>query len=103
MESLQNDLQYHVSEIIIDARKVVPQHRERIYIVGFNQANSFKFPELSDMKMKLRDILEDYVDNKYTLTDHLWKYLQNYAAKHKAAGNGFGYGLANLKYRLLGP
>ena len=34
-------------------------------------------------------------DDKYTLTDKLWAYLQNYAAKHRAAGNGFGYGIAD--------
>ena len=44
----------------------------------------------------LRDILLSNVDEKYTLTDGLWKYLQKYAAKHKAKGNGFGYGLPDL-------
>ena len=44
----------------------------------------------------MSDILEKDVDDRYTLTDNLWSYLQNYAAKHKAAGNGFGYGLVNL-------
>ena len=43
----------------------------------------------------MRDILEKDVDNKYTLSDKLWTYLQNYAAKHRAAGNGFGYGIAD--------
>ena len=44
----------------------------------------------------MRNILEKDVDDKYTLSDKLWNYLQNYAEKHKAAGNGFGYGIANL-------
>ena len=44
----------------------------------------------------MRDILEKEVEAKYTLSDKLWVYLQNYAAKHKAAGNGFGYGIAPL-------
>lgn len=44
----------------------------------------------------MRDILESKPDPKYTLSDKLWTYLQNYAAKHKAAGNGFGYGIAPL-------
>lgn len=44
----------------------------------------------------VRDILENEVDEKYTLSDKLWIYLQNYAAKHRAAGNGFGYGIAPL-------
>ena len=43
----------------------------------------------------MRDILEENVDSKYILSDKLWTYLQNYAAKHKAAGNGFGYGIAD--------
>ena len=43
-----------------------------------------------------RDIIENKVDDKYTLSDNLWTYLQNYAAKHRAAGNGFGYGIAPL-------
>ena len=50
-----------------------------------------KFP-----KPVIRDILDENVDGKYTLSDKLWTYLQNYAAKHKAAGNGFGYGIAPL-------
>ena len=45
-------------------------------------------------KPVLRDILESKVDSKYTLSDKLWDYLQNYAAKHREAGNGFGYGIA---------
>ena len=44
----------------------------------------------------IADILEKEVSEKYTLSDKLWIYLQNYAAKHKAAGNGFGYGIAPL-------
>ena len=45
---------------------------------------------------KFRDILEKKVDAKYTLTDHLWSYLQAYAKKHKEKGNGFGFGLVDL-------
>ena len=47
-------------------------------------------------KPVMRNILENEVADKYTLSDKLWLYLQNYAAKHKAAGNGFGYGIAPL-------
>jgi DNA (cytosine-5)-methyltransferase 1 len=74
---------------------MVPQHRERIYIVGFREPTNFDFPQLPNTGVKVRDILEKKVDPKYTLSDHLWNYLQNYAAKHKAKGNGFGYGIAN--------
>jgi DNA (cytosine-5)-methyltransferase 1 len=44
----------------------------------------------------MEDILEKRVEDKYTLSDKLWEYLQKYAQKHKAAGNGFGFGLVNF-------
>jgi DNA (cytosine-5)-methyltransferase 1 len=97
MESLRNKLGYHVVEPrIIDAKPYVPQHRERIFIVGFKDAAAaerFKWPTPPSEEPKLHTILQPRVPEKYTLTDHLWTYLQNYAAKHKAAGNGFGFGL----------
>ena len=87
---------------ILDGQHFVPQHRERIVIVGFNndifnETEKFEFPELPEPKIKIKDILESKPLEKYTLTDHLWLYLQNYAKKHKAKGNGFGYGLVDLE------
>jgi DNA (cytosine-5)-methyltransferase 1 len=95
-KTLTHDLGYHIDYRVIDARTVVPQHRERIYIVGFREPVEFNFPRFSGRQRVFRDILEDSVDSRYTLTDHLWRYLQNYAAKHRARGNGFGYGLTDL-------
>ena len=99
MESL-DELDYEVYYQILDGQNFVPQHRERIIIVGFDRKRygdniQFKF-DIKPKKPKpvLEDILEKSVDPKYTLTDKLWIYLQNYAAKHRAAGNGFGYGIA---------
>ena len=94
-ETLTNHLKYHVHHAVIDARSVVPQHRERIFLVGFREPRCFEFPELPREGPKLASILERQVSDKYTLSDRLWKYLQDYAAKHKAAGNGFGYGLVS--------
>jgi len=95
-QTLEDELGYYVYSKVIDARTTVPQHRERIYIVGFREPTNFEFPELPDLSPKFRDILETDIPAKYTLTDHLWEYLQNYAAKHKAKGNGFGYGLTDM-------
>ena len=99
-ESL-DELNYEIFYKVIDGQSYVPQHRERIIIVGFDRNRygseiDFRF-DLTPPEKKpiLSDILEDNPGDKYTLTDGLWTYLQNYAAKHKAAGNGFGYGLAN--------
>ena len=101
LESL-DELNYSVFYSILDGQNFVPQHRERILIVGFDKeryGSEFDFgfeltPKLP--KPKMRDILDDDVDSKYTLSDKLWSYLQRYAAKHRAAGNGFGYGIAPL-------
>ena len=39
------------------------------------------------------DFVNKQVLEKYTLTDGLWQYLQDYASKHRSMGNGFGFGL----------
>lgn len=91
--TLTEALGYTVYHKVIDARFAVPQHRERIYLIGFRDPLVFEFPVFQQYNPKLGSILEKDVPHKYTLTDHLWSYLQNYARKHKAAGNGFGFGL----------
>lgn len=94
-DTLTKHLGYTVYHKVIDARTVVPQHRERIFLVGFREWRHFEFPKFPTEGPKLASILEPKPALKYTLTDHLWNYLQNYAAKHKAAGNGFGFGLVS--------
>lgn len=100
-ESL-NELGYEVFYKVIDGQAFVPQHRERIIIVGFDRERYGSFFDFEfniipkEPKPVIADILEKEVSEKYTLSDKLWIYLQNYAAKHKAAGNGFGYGIAPL-------
>lgn len=95
-QTLEEELGYHVKMKVVDARGLVPQHRERIYIVCFREESDFEFPFVPDLKPRLCDILEPEVPEKYTLSEHLWQYLQNYAAKHKAAGNGFGFGMPDF-------
>ena len=111
---LDNDLGYHLNFRVIDARHWVPQHRERIFIVGFRDANDFDLEHLplpeSPSAPVLGDILhpEDgseiaephfttgdlaRVGDQYTLSEHLWGYLRQYAEKHRRQGNGFGFGL----------
>jgi len=95
------ELGYSIHFKVLDGKHFVPQHRERIIIVGFtnerfNGKENFKYPQLPEPTAKIKDILEKKIDNKYTLTDKLWNYLQNYAAKHKAQGNGFGFGMTDL-------
>lgn len=87
---------------IIDAQNFLPQHRERIVLVGFrkdlNIHDGFTLKNIEtffpDKKMTLGHLLDkEPVDEKYILTPKLWEYLWNYAKKHKEKGNGFGFGL----------
>ena len=95
------ELGYSIHFKVLDGKHFVPQHRERIIIVGFknsifNGKESFDFPKMNESKFAIRNILENEVDPKYTLSDKLWNYLQEYAKKHKEKGNGFGFVLTNL-------
>lgn len=117
--ALENELGYTISWRVIDAKGYVPQHRERIFIAGFRDDTGFDFSRLEisepsdgpvlgdilhspdeepeepftlDWKTKRGNVISA-VNEKYTLSDKLWTYLQGYAAKHKAKGNGFGFGL----------
>lgn len=95
------ELDYSLYYQVMDGQAYVPQHRERIIIVGFDKKRfhgkeHFEFPQLPESSKAIKDILEKEVDSKYTLSDKLWDYLQNYAEKHRAKGNGFGFGLVDL-------
>lgn len=95
------ELNYSIHYKVLDGKTFVPQHRERIMIIGFDRERyhgkeKFEFPELGEPQKKIRDILDENVDPKYTLSDKLWSYLKNYAEVQKAKGNGFGYGMVDL-------
>ncbi|MCA9051751.1 MAG: DNA (cytosine-5-)-methyltransferase, partial [Planctomycetaceae bacterium] len=96
-----NDLDYEIFSDVIDAAAWVPQHRERVFIVGFDHTvfgadPPFEFPDgPSGPVPQLRSILESDPDPKYTLTDKLWQYLQDYAERHRKKGNGFGCSVAD--------
>lgn len=95
------ELNYSIHFQVMDGQAYVPQHRERIMIVGFDREifhgeEQFCFPDQKQSTRGIREILESDIDDKYTLSDKLWSYLQNYAEKHRAKGNGFGFGMVDL-------
>lgn len=95
------ELRYSLHYLVMDGQSYVPQHRERIMIVGFDRdifhgEEQFAFPEQKQKTKSIKDILDPNIEEKYTLSDKLWNYLQNYAEKHRAKGNGFGFGLVSL-------
>ena len=97
--TLCDELGYHLQYRILNAAEVLPQNRERIFLVGFQDeavARAFEFPQLRPADLpapRMADILEKKVDTRYHLSDRLWKYLQDYKEKHRKAGHGFGFGL----------
>lgn len=117
LQTLRDELGYDVYYKIIDGQHFTPQHRERIIIVGFREKTNFSWDDLQlpTEGPRLASILhktdgsepilpwdedrffnhdQQLVQSKYTLTPKLWAYLQAYAEKHRAAGNGFGFGMA---------
>lgn len=109
--STLDDLGYDVADAavtgspdpkIVDGKHFLPQHRERIVLVGFRRDLALPAFTLSALpslypqqRTPLKALLDPVVDEKYILTPTLWKYLYQYAKKHQARGNGFGYGLVD--------
>ena len=96
--TLEQELGYHVTVQVLDGQTVVPQHRERVFIFGSKRGLEFRFPQPHELEVyrlysTLDELFQRRVPARYTLTDHLWDYLQRYAEKHRRAGNGFGFGL----------
>lgn len=94
------EMNYTVYHKVLRARDFgVPQNRERIYIVGFNndiyKEIDFKFPEPTYEKTTVKSILDKEVDEKYTISDKLWEGHKRRKQEHLAKGNGFGYSLFN--------
>lgn len=111
---LEEELKYHIEYRVIDGSHFVPQGRQRILIAGFREKTDFTFDDvyLPENKPTMASVLHPQdgsetpeahytvgpkakVDARYTLTPKLWAYLQGYAEKHRAAGNGFGFGLVD--------
>jgi len=89
-------LGYDVHDDILDAKHVVPQHRERLFIVAFRKKTDYKFPTFRNGKTKkLKEILESKPRKKYTLTLGVWNALKKHSARHRKKGNGFGYRIAD--------
>jgi DNA (cytosine-5)-methyltransferase 1 len=97
------ELGYSFDHRVLNGKHFVPQHRDRTIMVGFDKSifgDDIKFDfdlvKLPEANHQIKSILMNNVDPKYTLTDKLWDYLQEYAKKHKLKGNGFGFGLVNM-------
>lgn len=92
-----DELGYSVNYQVLNAKNFgVPQNRERIYIVCFLEDDTtFEFPQPVEQNIKVGDILDDNIEEKYTISDKLWAGHQRRKVEHKEKGNGFGYSIFN--------
>ena len=83
----------------------VPQHRERIYIIGFHKSlhikvEDFHYPEpttIEEKRPRFRDVMEENeVSVKYYLSTAYIETLIRHKARHEAAGHGFGYKIIDI-------
>ncbi|MBR4311800.1 MAG: DNA cytosine methyltransferase [Bacteroidaceae bacterium] len=94
---LRNDLDYYVPdpEIVNAMNFGVPQHRERVYIVGFRKdlgVEEFAYPTPTDKTKTFADIKEEHeVSPKYYLSTQYMQTLVAHKERHASKGNGFGY------------
>ena len=114
---LADELGYHISHRVLDARPYVPQNRRRIFIAGHQEKDH---PGMYDVQIADEETAPNLVDiihpadgsenpehpytvgpnaepdQRYTLGDGTWNTLLRHRAKHENEGNGFGYSIADL-------
>lgn len=97
LKHLKNAGYKNVQYEVLNARDFgLPQNRERIFIIGFLDENiKFEFPKPSKVKTRIGNILQDFVDSKYTISDRLWEGHQRRKIENKLKGKGFGFGIVN--------
>jgi len=97
LKVLREDLDYYVPDPqIVNAMDFgVPQHRERVYIVGFRKdtgVKNFAYPQPTDQSKTFADVKEEQVPSvKYYLSTQYVASLEAHKKRHEAKGHGFGY------------
>lgn len=90
LDSIDNGLGYHVYAKVLNSKDYgIPQNRERIFLVGFKEFREFRFPKKMELKLRLKDLLEQEVDEKYYLSDQMIKSFTNHKERHEEKGTGF--------------
>ena len=70
-EVIQNtfgELGYDFKAQVLNAKDYgIPQHRERLFVIGFKKKTNFEFPKPVELTLSMQDLLEDYPEEKYYL------------------------------------
>lgn len=93
MMPIDGAVPYHLHYKVLNAKKYgIPQNRERVFLIGIrdDQDNTFTWPDEEELTKRLKDVLEDSVDDKYFLSENTIEKLIEYDIKQKENGNGFG-------------
>lgn len=101
LDILGEELGYNVFWDVLNAKDFgVPQHRPRVFIVGFKDRSiDFNFPTRSDKVLykNVGEVIEDEpVDLKYYLSEGFVEYMLNHKKRHSSKGNNFGYEILDL-------
>ena len=91
--SYPDSVPYHLYWKVLNAKEHgVPQNRERVFLVGIrdDSDNNFRWPVEENLSKRLKDVLENEVDEKYFLSESTIEKLIEYDTKQKENGNGFG-------------
>lgn len=91
--SILENLGYNNYYKVLNAKDYgIPQNRERVYTISIRKdiyKGNFVFPEKEFLKLRLKDMLEEKVDEKYYLSEKLVKGFIKHNEKHKEKGTGF--------------
>jgi DNA (cytosine-5)-methyltransferase 1 len=96
-QALEEELSYSFFYSVLNSETLVPQRRKRCFIVAFKEnVDDFTFPTLDGPSKALSSILEENVDEKFTLSDRGWAGHQRRNIQNKLKGNGFSAVEADL-------
>lgn len=85
MHDIFEELGYDVKFRVLNSCDYgIPQHRERIYCLGFRQQTDFKYPAPIELEYKMYDFLEDYIDTKYFLREKGIKFVTSHKNREKS-------------------
>ena len=85
MHDIFEELGYDVKFRVLNSCDYgIPQHRERIYCLGFKKKTDFKFPAPIDLEYRMYDFLEDYIDTKYFLREKGIKFVTSHKNREKS-------------------
>ena len=88
----EESVPYHLYWQVLNAKHHgVPQNRERVFLIGIrdDEDNRFQFPREEHLTKRLKDVLEDEVDEKYFLSDEMIDGFMKHNENHNEKGTGF--------------